>query len=119
MALPMASRGYLFLKYHASQSTANMREGAATHARTPHRPFPSAGEFNALWSAAWATPALRDFVPILSRSLARYKARRPLPADTPHPSLIGNSFALASVGGRPLRRLRGTTCMNERLKSAA
>ncbi|MGO7035527.1 GNAT family N-acetyltransferase [Rhizobium ruizarguesonis] len=37
-------------------------------------PFPSAGEFNALWSAAWGTPAPRDFSPILSRSLAHIGA---------------------------------------------
>ncbi|MGO7588592.1 GNAT family N-acetyltransferase [Rhizobium leguminosarum] len=33
-------------------------------------PFPSAAEFNTLWSAAWGAPAPRDFTAILSRSLA-------------------------------------------------
>ncbi|MBA8834098.1 MULTISPECIES: GNAT family N-acetyltransferase [Rhizobium] len=37
-------------------------------------PFPSAGEFNALWSAAWGAPAPREFTPILSRSLAHIGA---------------------------------------------
>ncbi|RWX18420.1 GNAT family N-acetyltransferase [Rhizobium leguminosarum] len=37
-------------------------------------PFPSAGELNALWFAAWGTPAPRDFSRILSRSLAHIGA---------------------------------------------
>ncbi|NKK45797.1 GNAT family N-acetyltransferase [Rhizobium leguminosarum] len=37
-------------------------------------PFPSAAELNALWSAAWGTPAPRDFTPILSRGLAHIGA---------------------------------------------
>ncbi|MBY5855886.1 GNAT family N-acetyltransferase [Rhizobium ruizarguesonis] len=37
-------------------------------------PFPSAAEFNALWSAAWGAPAPRDFAAILSRSLTHIGA---------------------------------------------
>ncbi|QKK19182.1 GNAT family N-acetyltransferase [Rhizobium indicum] len=37
-------------------------------------PFPSAAELDALWSAAWGTPAPRDFSSILSRSLAHIGA---------------------------------------------
>ncbi|TBF36238.1 GNAT family N-acetyltransferase [Rhizobium leguminosarum] len=37
-------------------------------------PFPSAAEFNALWSAAWDAPTPRDFTSVLSRSLTHIGA---------------------------------------------
>ncbi|MBB4234128.1 GNAT family N-acetyltransferase [Rhizobium esperanzae] len=37
-------------------------------------PFPSATELNALWSAAWNTPAPRAFTPVFSRSLTHIGA---------------------------------------------
>ncbi|MGO7674268.1 GNAT family N-acetyltransferase [Rhizobium ruizarguesonis] len=37
-------------------------------------PFPSTAELNTLWSVTWGAPALRDFTPILSRSLAHIGA---------------------------------------------
>ncbi|WP_454856806.1 GNAT family N-acetyltransferase [Rhizobium binxianense] len=37
-------------------------------------PFPSNEDLNALWAAAWDDAAVRDFSPILSRSLAHVGA---------------------------------------------
>lgn len=39
-------------------------------------PHPSNGELNALWQAAWSDPDMRDFRPVLSRSLAHVGAYR-------------------------------------------